>query len=263
VGGRYIVGVDGSAPSRAALAWAAARAVPEGGPLVLAHVGGGDDESLGGGGARRGPHADAGLLAGLADSLAGSGADISTAPLSGPVPEALAGFARTGDLLVIGTHKTGFIHGRVLGSRSIRIAAAAPCSVAVIPDIDVRRRTGVVLGLADAHAAHTAAAAVEEARRLGAELTVIRSTPHPAGDTARLPALDRLRDDARGFTIRVRETRRPAAEALLDASRDKALLVIGARDSAGQRMIGPVLHDVLLNLNSPVLVVRGPAAASE
>ena len=48
--------------------------------------------------------------------------------------------------MVVGTHKIGFLHGRVLGSRSVQITSTVPCSVAVIPEVDLRFRRGVVGG---------------------------------------------------------------------------------------------------------------------
>jgi nucleotide-binding universal stress UspA family protein len=52
---------------------------------------------------------------------------------------------------------------------------------------------------------------------------------------------------------------RPPAEALLDAARDKALLVLGPGSTGPVRSpIGSVTHDVLLNVNAPVLVARRP-----
>ena len=58
--------------------------------------------------------------------------------------------------------------------------------------------------------------------------------------------------------MRTRVVARPAAEALLDAARNAALLVLGPgnpRDEA--RLTGRVLHDVLINVNAPVLIARG------
>ncbi|AGW41076.1 stress-inducible protein [Leifsonia xyli subsp. cynodontis DSM 46306] len=67
--------------------------------------------------------------------------------LYGPVAASLAGYARTGDVLVVGTDKSGFIHGRVLGSLPVQVAALAVCMVAVIPAVDLRFRAGVVAGI--------------------------------------------------------------------------------------------------------------------
>jgi nucleotide-binding universal stress UspA family protein len=59
------------------------------------------------------------------------------------------------------------------------------------------------------------------------------------------------------LVIRTRQSTRGAAEALLDAARDKALLVLGPGSQDPDRSpIGSVLHSVLLNVNAPVIVAR-------
>jgi len=258
---RYVVAVDGSRPAAAAVRWAVERARNDGAELVLVHV---QDEQADGDVDQQGAQ----LLSELAAQLssAHSGLSISTRLLSGSVPRALASFVDTDDLLVIGTGKTGFLHGRVLGSRSVQIAAVAPCSVAVIPDIDLRFRRGVVAGVdRRSTAGAIARAAGSEADRRREELLLVqaeadiggRPTAAVRSDLAVGEALSRARDAFPGLVIRSRVAGRPAAEALLDSARDKALLVLGpgSLDPASSP-IGSVLHDVLLNANSPVLISR-------
>ncbi len=48
------------------------------------------------------------------------------------MPEQLARFLPGDDALVISTGKTGFIHSRVFGTMSLRIAAVARCAVVVV-----------------------------------------------------------------------------------------------------------------------------------
>ncbi|HEU0206069.1 MAG TPA: universal stress protein [Pseudolysinimonas sp.] len=263
---RYLVAVDGSRPAAAALRWAVGRAASDGNPLVLAHVLddeagaiGTDDEA-----ARKGAQ----LLAETAARLSAEhpGIAISTRLLSGSVPRALASFADPEDMLVIGTGKTGFLHGRVLGARSVQIAMAASCSVAVIPDVDLRFRRGVVAGV-DRHSTAAAighSAAVEAASR-GEELLLLqaapdrstRLTPTARADLAIGEAIAEAREVFPELVIRSRVAARPPAEALLDSARDKALLVLGPGSLEPVRSsIGSVVHDVLLNANAPVLISR-------
>lgn len=262
---RYVVGVDASSPSRAALDWAASRARAEGVPLLLVHVEEPEAGMMGQEYARADVRAGAELLADLAAPLADAGLEVTVSLREGQVAWALAQAAEPSDLLVIGTHKTGFLHGRVLGSRSVQIAAMAPCSVAVIPDIDGRFRRGVVVGVDEREDAVTVAGeAAAEASARGERLSVIRAIG-PAGgdggDLLRSAPVSAVRASYPGLVVQTRESRRAPAEALLDAARDKALLVIGpgAADHAGT-VIGTTLHDVLLNVNAPVLVVRPGAA---
>lgn len=201
------------------------------------------------------------LLAESATTLSGRGIDVATSLVNGFVAPALADATQPSDVLVVGTHKTGFLHGRVLGSRSVQIASSAPCTVAVIPDTDLRRRSGVVVGIGEGDSPAILSTAAAEAGRHGQQLSIIRSFgPATPGLDEWAPVIDIVRATHDGLAIRTKETRRAPAEALLDASRDKALLVIGPGKAGGAgNPIGSVLHDVLLNLNAPVLVVRGVA----
>ena len=69
--------------------------------------------------------------------------------LEGPLAWALAELSTVDDLVVVGTPaKTGFLYGRVLGSRSVQVAlAVVPTRVAVIPEVDLRFQRGVVTGI--------------------------------------------------------------------------------------------------------------------
>ncbi len=266
---RYVVGIDGSAPSAAALRWAIARARQTPAPVVLAHV---DDEEDAGFGndddrefeSRRGAHLVAEALARVTEAL--PEIPVSVALLNGGVAWSLARFVRPGDVLVIGTGKTGFLRGRVLGSRSVQIALAAQCTVAVIPDIDLRFRRGVVAGIDRVQTAgavaHTAGA---EASVRGEELLLVQSAS-PTEVAASGPgrsglavtfAMEHARSRCPHLEIRSRVTARPAAEALLDSARDRALLVLGPGSlEASRSPFGSVMHEVLLNVNAPVLVAR-------
>ena len=86
------------------------------------------------------------LLSRLGAEVGSLGIDVSTTFLDGLVPTALAELVTAQDVMVVGTHKTGFLHGRVLGSKSVQIVSTVPCSVAVIPDADLSFRRGVVAG---------------------------------------------------------------------------------------------------------------------
>src|SRR3954471_23492862 len=168
--GRYVVAIDGSRPAAAAARWAFERAHSDNAAIELVHVQD-DDHSV----------AEAEQLlaeTGVQLSAAGPRGSVNSQVLSGSVPRALASFVHPEDVLVIGTGKTGFLHGRVLGSRSVQIAIAAACTVAVIPDLDLRFRRGVVAGI-DRHATAgvIASAAAREADRRGEELLLVQAEP--------------------------------------------------------------------------------------
>lgn len=263
---RYVVGVDASAPAAAALGWAARHARRDGAGMLLVHVV--DPEH----GARGIAELDAAEAAGeelLADAVARVRRTDPELPveaklLLGVPVWAVAREPAAGDILVVGTGKTGYVSGRVLGSRSVQFALAAPGSVAVVPDVDPRFRVGVVAGVDRAEtAALIARRAAREAVDRGMRLTLIHATRPESAALVRADAESPLavaaaaaREVEGMLEIRSRLSTRPPADALLDASRGSALLVVGPGAAAEHSPLGTTLHDVLLNANSPVLVVR-------
>lgn len=248
---RYVVGVDGSVPSESALRWAERRASHNGAALVLVHVA---DEGA--------DHAVACRMVEQAESrvcAAHPGLAVSAEVRAGSVAWELACAAEPDDILVVGTHKTGFSSGRILGSLSVQVAATCTGTVAVIPSIDVRFRRGVVAGIDRVETAvPIAELAAREALDRGDELTLVHAGPGHAGvvdDDALRAALAHLRDAHPHLTVRARRSTRPPSAALLDVARAEALLVIGrGTTDVARSPIGSVLHEVLLNANSPVLV---------
>ncbi|QNO38347.1 universal stress protein [Protaetiibacter sp. SSC-01] len=265
---RYVAGVDGSAPSEAALAWAVRHARRDGARLHLVHV---VDPQ---GGIRGIAELDAAESAGEALLSATAARIRSEAPglevdtrllLDVPV-WALADEAGPDDILVVGTGKTGYVSGRVLGSRSVQFALAATGTVAVVPDADPRFRDGVVAGVDRVeNAALVGRRAALEAVDRGTRLTLIQAIGADAVDAVRSDpesplaiAADAAREVEGMLEVRSRLSTRPPAEALLDAARGSALLVLGP--SRERTPLGTTLHAVLINANAPVLVVR-PAPA--
>lgn len=244
---RYVLGVSNPDALDAAEAWAKSHAAHADVPLVRVHVGRSD--------------ADARHYHHTADHTAAR----DLVYLDGPVPEALARFVGAEDFLVIGTGKTGFIRSRVFGTLSLQIAAEVACNVAVIPEVDLRFRTGVVAGVKDDDLLSAIIRnSADEACARKEPLQLIHSTFAglvPAPVETRGPILDRAASAAiiNGADLRVRThgTERAPAEALLDASRNASLLVIGAGHPRGAgHALGSVTHDVLVNINAPVLIVR-------
>jgi nucleotide-binding universal stress UspA family protein len=250
---RYVVGVDGSVPSEWALRWAERRAVQAGVALVLVHV---TDEG-------EDPAAARQLLDGVEARVRAAHPDLDVAAVlrDGSAAWELARTAGADDILVVGTHKTGFSSGRILGSLSVQVAATSSGTVAVIPSIDVRFRRGVVAGIDRVEtAAHISELAAAEALDRGDELTLVHAGAGRAGDDDALrTALDRLGTAHPRLTVRARHSSRSPSAALLDVSRAQALLVIGRGATGDDRSpIGSVVHEVLLNANSPVLVAGAP-----
>ena len=267
---RYVVGYDGSSPSEAALAWTIQLAHGTSAPIVLVHVAEGDEGNMGSAYEMDDVRSGAAVLSRRLGELQRSEPELeaSGVALTGNVTWELSHAVDASDLLVIGTHKTGFLHGRVLGSRSVQIAASAVCCVAVIPEVDLRFRTGVVAGIdRELSAMAVAELAADAAADRGEELALIESVPSgtPVQDPMPLTvALAAARRRQPKIVIRSRTSSRAPAEALLDAARGKTLLVLGpGSDSPDRSPIGSVLHDVLLNVTAPVLIVRSLGALEE
>ena len=288
----YYLGVDASEPSRAAVRWGLRRAVERNAAVELVHV---VDDEWGQLGHSYAQEANRRATELLADELTSAlvlnpALRISTRMLRGGPSWELAALPTPDDLLIIGTHKTGVLHGRVLGSRSVQIASAARSSVAIVPDTPHETRRGVVVGVDRFEGSTSAVAcAAWEAQELGQDLLLVHAQPNrtgsaeaqgtpdaqgkaedqgsahtEAGDEGQrllLAAAEIAAVTAPSVTVRRHSARSLPAEALLDASHDASLLVLGVshprRD--GQALIGSVTHDVLMNINVPVLIARHAA----
>jgi nucleotide-binding universal stress UspA family protein len=248
---RRIVGVDGSAPSLAALRWSASRSASDGAVLVLAHVAVPQDE--------RGVGESLLADAALSTQAEHPGLTVEQLILDGPVWRALVQAASPGDLLVIGSRSTGYTRGRITGSLGVQVAIATPCSLAVIPDVDLRFRRGVVGGIDGPEDATPVAAAIA-AHAPGRAVTFVHAEC-PRRCTEGLEAAERELE-AFGFAVPVarRALTGHAADALLDAALDKELLVLGpGADLPARPPIGRVAHAVLMNATSPVLLATHAA----
>lgn len=260
---RYVVAVDGSAPSEAALAWAVRHARRDGAALHLAHVVDPDQSAAGLEALDAAERAGEAFLAETFHRLSDAHPEsrITTELLSGVPVWSVAELAGPADTLVVGTGKTGYVSGRLMGSRSVQFVLAASGTVAVVPAVDPRFREGVVAGVDRVEsAAELGRRAAREAVDRGMRLTLVHAVAPDAVSAARgdlegalVVAADAAREVEGLLEIRSRLSTRAPAEALLDASRGSALLVVGA---GGPAVLGATLHAVLLNANAPVLVVR-------
>jgi nucleotide-binding universal stress UspA family protein len=281
--GMILVGVDGTSACHAAISWAVRRAVSFDSHIVLVHVV--DDEwGMIGGQSISELHPSADALVGN-DSIFARSVDptvsVTTRVLLGDPMVELGVASREADLVVIGTHKTGFLHGQAFGSRSLQLAATAWCPVAVIPEVSTIGRHGIVAGIDDSEAGRAAVRfAAIEAHRAHEELILLRAWNSSAfgtgADAQAADARARHAHEALGsqsvalarsvgndLLVRTRTLRRPAAEALVDAGMSAELLVIGSSRRHGAQMsaLGPVGHDVLLNIAGPTIVVHGDTVA--
>lgn len=272
-----VVGVDGSSPGRAALSWSVRRAALTGGVVMLTHV---VDDEWGVTGSRLLEELNGEaekMLAGEMDfARAENGSvQVESMLLSGNPMLELAMASTDADLVVVGTHKTGFLRGRVFGSRSLQLAAASTAPVAIVPESAGNSRSGIVVGVDGSPAALAAVTfGAREAHRtqeglslVGAwaardgarddELTQRDVLVKSAVEKALMEARFQAQRLCRSSSIRVRQVNRAAAEALVDASATATMLVIGSSRRVDVPLtLGSVAHDVLVNIAGPTVVVH-------
>jgi nucleotide-binding universal stress UspA family protein len=273
------VGISGSDSTHTALDWAVDRALAVGAELELVHV---VDVSWG---AAPPEFLDTAVQAAEAQlhaleqltRQANPELRVRTAlQLGAPVAE-LAAAAEGCDLLVVGSHFAHRGAEHAATRRAARIAAAASCSVVVVPVDDAMERRGIVVGVdgsADSDAA--VAFAAREADRYGEKLTVIYSwfAPQPWSTTGlafvwpseprdedRLiiaEAIGGLSQDYPDLEIAGDVVFDDPANGLLAASAHARLLVVGSRGRHGiaKMVLGSVSESVIWGLRSPVAVIR-------
>ncbi|MGH1548796.1 universal stress protein [Leifsonia poae] len=281
---RFIVGVDGSLPARAATRWAIAHAREHEAEVRLVLVA---DDEWGVVGTGLIDEVDEDARQRLDGELRFARALASDLPISGELRSGspmvvLASLSDADVMVVVGTHKTGFHYGRAFGSRSLQLANLAAGPVAVVPEAESRLRRGVVVGLDDTVAG---GAALDVAADLACdhhcELIIVRSSHATEpfrtdrddeaqdwqlrrDDVARgllATAIERVRRRQRDINVRARVVRRPPGIALNEIARSAELLVIGdsRREAPQPGALGSVAYDVLLNLSSPTIIVHAPA----
>jgi nucleotide-binding universal stress UspA family protein len=282
-----LVGMDESACSQQALAWAAADAAARRVPLTIAGV------------VNLPPLADVPIsrqLVSAAESAARRRVDAAVArgreltggtPVRGRVltgdPAAeLLRLAADADEVVVGSHGTGQFGRLVIGSVGGRVAEHASCSAVVVRGerIDGRVVVGVdisphgepaldyAFGYADAHRLPLVALHVYTVGSF-----VYPVMPYPVPPYPVVEELDRIRAQALrtaehalgrwtekypDVEVRVEVTEGPAARELVEASRTAGLLVVGTRGHGGLAgvLLGSVSHAVLRHAHCPVAIAR-------
>jgi nucleotide-binding universal stress UspA family protein len=206
---------------------------------------------------------------------------ISATVADGDPADELVDIARGAELVVVGTHKTGFVQGKVFGSKFLALVRESATASAFIPDSSGSFRRGVVAPLdVSVRGLVLIRFAAAEAARTSQDLVLVWSSPHPIGasSTSSAPAgagepayieqlavasaAARLHND--GLRITGRYERVPLADALLRASSAAAVLVLGiARyDRLSSAAHDRVVFDVLLNIASPVIVIHDETAST-
>jgi nucleotide-binding universal stress UspA family protein len=280
-----IVGVDGSAGSRAALQWAATEAVRREGELVVVNVYEwrvvGARVPVSGaiaGDART--HAEEIVATAVADArLFEPRVKVRGEVVQGSPGSVLIGASATADLVVVGSRGHGGFASLVLGSVGQQVATHAHGPVAV-----VRGRPGIaggpiVVGVdGSASADHAVGVAFSEAKTRGCGVVAIRAyevADPPLGSRVPLRLEDReqrreaelklLLDDVARWTDKDSEVaiecvalEGHAAEVLIGLSSTAQLVVLGTRGHGGFTglLLGSVGLQLLHHADCPVLIAR-------
>jgi nucleotide-binding universal stress UspA family protein len=203
-----------------------------------------------------------------------SGVRITAEWAYGKVAASLRDAAARADLLVIGGQRRGAAESTFVGSLAVRTAAIAPCTVVVVPHGWTTPGSGVVVGVDGTAPAELALDfAAREALLHEDALTIVAGgysanplltglVPERTVDHHRERALEtasaRVRELKPAPAVSTREIEAAPAAALIRAARGSRLLVVGSRSrgAAERALMGSVAHDVLLNLETPIAVVR-------
>jgi nucleotide-binding universal stress UspA family protein len=267
-----LVGYDGSDAARGAVLTAAGAALLRGRQLHIVHV------------VEQDAHDSRGTAV-LTEGLdvarpVLSATQVRAQLLAGRAAEVLLELAGDAELVVLGRGRAAHVAGSV-GSVALRVVSHAPGPVVVVPDsASAGPSAGVIVvgvdGVEDSEAA--LATAFAEADRRGAPVTAVHAWEYPqaASSGEVLPLVyDRewLADDERRILV---EALRPfrekfphvsvtervvegtAATALVDASSDAQLVVVGTRGRSPVRAVflGSVARAAIRGAHCPVLVAR-------
>jgi nucleotide-binding universal stress UspA family protein len=262
-----VVGVDGSAPSRAALRWAAVEAGHRGAPLRVVH-------------AYRPPWLVEEIAAGhrldtaalanaekvLADAVEDARAAVPGTEVTGttvcshPVPLLMEN-AGPGSLIVVGSRGYGGFGHVLLGSTGLQLATHATCPVVVVRGATDRDNSPVIVGTDGSAPAEVAVGSAFEAAAVrGCFLTAVRVHPyesHPAEKAFRT-TLDPWRDRYPDVRVETVTTPGDAASTLVALSTTAQLVVVGTRGRGGFAglLLGSVGQKLVHHAHCPVLIAR-------
>lgn len=291
MGGLVVVGTDGSASSLDAVASAAREAQARDADLRVVHAFGWPGSSSPPGRSPLGFTDDeiralTGPMTARAVERARAVAprvNVSHTVVPGDALSVLEEQSRTAQLVVVGSRGTGAFAGLLVGSTGVGLAAHAQCPVVVVrerPDTTAP----VLLGTDGSPAAQDAVAfAFDEAALRGVGLVALHAwttwnvpVPAPPDDPKEayayrpgMLAMDEERLLAEALVgcaerypqveVERRSVCSATRQALIDASRNAQLLVVGARGRGGFSglLLGSVSQAMLHHAHCPVAVVRG------
>ncbi|KAB1147071.1 universal stress protein [Micromonospora sp. AMSO12t] len=180
--------------------------------------------------------------------------------------------SRRAELVVVGSRGLGGFAGLLLGSVGTQVAAHAHCPVLVVRPAEepIPVAGPVLVGVDGSEPAELAVGyAADEAARRGDGLVLLHVQPPdraPADEATDTHAAELLataaaavRGSHPGLAVEERVLRAPKAEqALVEASGDAALVVVGSRGRGGFAglLLGSVSQALVQHAHCPVLVAR-------
>jgi len=259
-----LVGVDASAPSLAAVRWAAREAGRRDTTLRLLHACIFEDTPAREHDELLLEHVDRWLhhAAGIARDWA-PGVRVETAVRLGLAADLLLEEAAGAALVVLGSHGLGGLRGALIGSVALRVAAEAPCPVVVVPGHQPARTGPVVAGIDGTESSeHALRFAFEEAAVTRAPVLVVHAWH--SGDSAaerrdleaRVATWRRKHPDL-SVSTQVVEDRVPA-RALQHVAPDARMVVVGTRGRGpvAGGILGSTGNALLAHAACPVAVVH-------
>lgn len=298
--GRVVVGTDGSERANRAVEWAADRALARGLPLLVLYVApnrgalgidaiGADafDDPRG----HKRVQAALGHVEELVGSLRASypGIDVSSAVVEGNPAQVLAEATKNAAMVVVGARGASAPRSvKMLGGVSDAVTAHARGPIAIVTDEAHDNPHGpVVVGVDDSEPSMLAVATAFDAARVrGVPLVAVHAfvqrPPNEAvwdegewtatmKETSWEQADKELGEKVRGWLagaiaenpdvpLEVRIVRASPHDALVVASMDAGLLVVGSRGRGGFRglLLGSTSKHVIREAHCPVVVTRGP-----
>lgn len=278
-----VVGVDGSLCGEVAVDWAADEASRRNLPLHLLHAWDASftAEMVGALKAAYEQRAAKALQAASRRALARHpGLRLSSEHGDLGAAAALVRASEAADTIVVGTHGRGPVGRVLIGSVSSEVATHSHCPVVVVPEpVDLDAPKNVVVGVDGSPASLDAVSyAMAYAAQTDSDLTVVHGWDVGLIDgtlalNAQMEVWEAFEDQretmvgevAAGWsekypdvTVHSRVVRGPAAAALLSASTDAQLLVVGSRGHGGFAglLLGSVSRKVLHAARCPVAVVH-------
>ncbi len=172
-----LVGVTDAVASRRAIEWACRRAEERGSRIELISIVGGAVGAVGEGAVVAEALAlTEAMLEREAERARARGLHVEVRLARGNPVDELVDASMVFDLLVIGSDYRGPRSGPRRGPHGVRIVAAAHCPVAVIPDIDLDGRQGVLVGVdGSPFSAKAIEFAAAEAAGIGDPLTLVHA----------------------------------------------------------------------------------------